>query len=354
MRSPVLSIIMSVYNGAAYLNEAMDSIINQTYQNWELIVIDDASTDMSYHILTSYQDSRIILLRNTENLKLAASLNKGLGIAKGEYIVRMDADDVCRLDRLERQLEFMHENPDIDISWGKCYRYQNNEIMRLPQLVSPNYNDIQATFLFQSPIMHNCIIAKRQFYETFQYNPEYTVSEDWNLWYRSSRVFKFACQNEYLMLYRTHDQQTTNTKNPINDLLAQQYTANFSEYAAQAGMAVSAKQIAFHVSLIVNSNIVIASQLQLWFHHLITENKNYQYYKNRSLLFACFDKTSALYREHRLSKFAYLETLVKLNLFYLPFYIFHKSILLMNDQSAHKRGISSFQTIKVPKKFASS
>ena len=112
---------MSVYNGMPYLKEAVKSILNQSYKNLEFIIVDDASTDESWRYLKRLRDKRLKLIKNNKNLGLAASLNKALKVTKGDYIVRMDADDISHPNRLEIQLAFMKRNPKVDIcgTWAK-------------------------------------------------------------------------------------------------------------------------------------------------------------------------------------------------------------------------------------------
>ncbi|MCI0471302.1 MAG: glycosyltransferase, partial [Candidatus Aminicenantes bacterium] len=108
----MITVLMSVFNNAAYLREAIDSILNQTYTDFEFLIIDDASTDSSKEIISHYHDTRIRLIENKRNIGLTKSLNKGLHKAKGEYIARMDADDISLPDRLAVQYAFLQENPD--------------------------------------------------------------------------------------------------------------------------------------------------------------------------------------------------------------------------------------------------
>ena len=111
---PKVSVLMSVYNGSQYLRESVESILNQTFTNFEFIIINDCSTDKTGEILTvsANQDNRITLINNEENIGLTRSLNKGLKIAKGEYIARQDADDISLPERLERQVESLDKNPE--------------------------------------------------------------------------------------------------------------------------------------------------------------------------------------------------------------------------------------------------
>jgi glycosyltransferase involved in cell wall biosynthesis len=104
---------MPVYNGSKHLSDAVDSILTQTYTNFEFLIIDDASTDNSFEILKSYKDDRIRLIKNEKNIGLSASLNKGLNLALGKYIARMDQDDISLPNRLEKQIEYFKEHNDI-------------------------------------------------------------------------------------------------------------------------------------------------------------------------------------------------------------------------------------------------
>src|SRR5690606_20575239 len=105
-----ITVLMCVYNGQRYLREAIDSILNKTYSDFEFLIVDDGSTDDTLKILKSYKDSRIKLVLNDNNIGLTKSLNKGLMLAKGEYIARMDADDISVKNRLLAQLNFMQQN----------------------------------------------------------------------------------------------------------------------------------------------------------------------------------------------------------------------------------------------------
>jgi len=121
MVEPKVTVLMPVYNGERYLNEAVDSILGQTFTDFEFLIIDDASTDKTPEILRSYDDPRIRVVTNEENLGLSKSLNKGLALARGEFIARMDADDVSYPYRLQVQHEFMTQHPGAGVigSWAE-------------------------------------------------------------------------------------------------------------------------------------------------------------------------------------------------------------------------------------------
>ena len=118
---PIVTVLMTVYNGKNYLNEAIESVLCQTLTNYEFLIVDDASTDNSIEIINSYNDSRIKLLINQKNIGQTASLNKGLAMAQGKYIARFDQDDVCLPKRLEEQVAFFKKNPSISIVCSREY-----------------------------------------------------------------------------------------------------------------------------------------------------------------------------------------------------------------------------------------
>ena len=131
---PQISVIMPVYNGERFLSEAVESILKQTYQDFEFIIVDDGSTDRSLEIIQYYQalDERIILIENGKNIGVASSLNKGISAAKGEFIARMDADDISLPERLEQQRAFMFTRPDLGVLGCNYYRiHADGELMDL-------------------------------------------------------------------------------------------------------------------------------------------------------------------------------------------------------------------------------
>ncbi len=182
---------MSVYNGEKTLGRAIESMLNQTYNNFEFIIVDDCSKDQTSKILYDYQkkDSRIKVLKNEKNLGIAASLNKGILESKGEWIVRMDDDDESLLDRLEKQINFLQKNQNVDIFGGKCIfqDINGNEI----KSYSTNYppvttEEIEKLFYKTCPLMHNTICMKRQkIIDIGLYNKNFSGAEDYELWVRA-------------------------------------------------------------------------------------------------------------------------------------------------------------------------
>ena len=211
---PLVSWILCVYNGEEYLADTMDSILGQTYPNWELIAIDDCSTDGTPKILADYaaRDSRVKIHRNPENLRLQKSLNRGLSLANGAYVARIDADDICALNRLERQVAFMEARPEIQLSFCRYLRLINGKIQRSPFNARTSPEALHGMLLFTNPVIHPGVIARREAICSLKYREDLTCTEDLELWQRMDlQGMKMAAQNEYLLLYRIHDKQITAT-----------------------------------------------------------------------------------------------------------------------------------------------
>ncbi|MBR5506594.1 MAG: glycosyltransferase [Clostridia bacterium] len=211
---PEISVIMSVYNGETYLKEAIDSIINQTFQNWELIIINDCSTDSTGEILAGFalMDERIKIHTNETNLKLPSSLNKAISLCSGKYIARMDADDICLPERLEKQYKFMEENNDIALSSCRFMTVKNGVYMSGGAGGRCDNEAIRTMLLVANPILHPGVIAKAEVMKKFCYDTTLTCTEDLELWTRmATEDQKMQILPECLFIYRLHDKQITST-----------------------------------------------------------------------------------------------------------------------------------------------
>jgi len=192
---------MSVYNGVTHLKKSIDSILNQTFKNFEFIMIDDASIDSSLQIIQSYQakDNRIILIRNEKNLGLTKSLNKALTIAKGKLVARQDADDLSVETRLEKQYEFLMENPDIILisSSASIIDSKGNEIH--PKHYKLSSEQIEKYLRRQNVIVHGSVMfRKNEIMELGGYREHFRYAQDYDLWLRIIDKHKIYILPEYL------------------------------------------------------------------------------------------------------------------------------------------------------------
>lgn len=184
--TPTVSVLMSTYNRSEALPHAIESILNQTYDDFEFIIIDDGSNDDTFEQLRYYaqKDPRIVLLRNEENRGLIYSLNRGLDVARGKYIVRMDDDDKSVPYRLERQVWAMESNPDITILGGGILgkKSKPEKPLGMPRINKPD--EVELNTYFSSGLAHPTIIIRRDFLEknNIRYDSAYTYAEDCGLY----------------------------------------------------------------------------------------------------------------------------------------------------------------------------
>ena len=215
-KSPAISVVMSVYNSATYLKDAIESILDQTFEDFEFIIIDDGSTDNSVDIIKSYKDRRIVFLQNYKNIGLAKSLNKGISIARGKYIARMDADDISVQDRLKVQIDFINSN-DTDIVFSTIsFIDENNKELGYWVLDANNINldDIYATLPYSNCLAHPTMMAKRNIIRNYRYDETLDKAQDYNLWLRLlANKYRFSKINIPLVKYRLHNKSVTASSN---------------------------------------------------------------------------------------------------------------------------------------------
>jgi len=205
--NPIVSVVMSVYNGETYLHEAIESILNQTYSDFEFIIIDDGSEDNSLAIIKKYQkqDKRIKLI-SRENKGLIASLNEGISYAKGKYIARMDGDDISSLDRLQEQVGFLESNSHIDMCGSYIQLFDDTKSLQEWQYPTSD-EDIKLMLMFISPFAHPSVMIKTSVFKNFKYT-DFTHIEDYKLWVDMALGgCKMSNIDKVLLKYRYHDNQ---------------------------------------------------------------------------------------------------------------------------------------------------
>jgi len=217
-QAPTISVIMPVFNSEKYLEASIKSIITQSYSNFELIIINDGSTDKSEEIIKSFNDARIVYVKNQTNLRIAKSLNTGISLARGKYIARMDADDISHPNRLKMQLNFMETNTNIDVcgSWMTIFdESKNYRIIKYPIY----HEEIKIRLIFECPISHPTVFAKRIFFKKNTYNENYIPAEDYELWCSTIGKYNFHNIPISLLAYRVHTNQTSAQKHKIQEKL---------------------------------------------------------------------------------------------------------------------------------------
>ena len=201
MEKPLVSILMSVYNGEKFIKEAIESVLAQTYPYWELIIVDDDSTDQTSDIIHSYDDERIRYHKIVKSSDLATVRNESINLAKGEYSAILDSDDVAFPHKLERQVDFMKKNPQYGIcgSWATCLGKEWNFKM------FTEHDVIKCSTIFQSPFIHSTVFIRTDLLKEMRYHYGFAFAEDYDLWVRlSDKGIKMYNIPEYLLAYRVH------------------------------------------------------------------------------------------------------------------------------------------------------
>ncbi len=203
---PKISVIMPVFNGEKYLAVAIKSILCQTEKDFEFIIINDYSTDNSLNIIKSFNDPRIILLNNSRQMRITASLNKGIKIAKGKYIARMDSDDISMPTRLETEAAFLDTHPDVGITGSWVQGFGRHEgLWKYP--TDPKL--LKANLLFNTSICHPSVMMRAGALRKFKlrYNEKFPNAQDYELWSRAADFFTVTNIPRVLLHYRLHPRQ---------------------------------------------------------------------------------------------------------------------------------------------------
>lgn len=208
--TPLVSVLMPVYNCENYIRESVYSILDQSFTDFELIIIDDCSNDKTVEIIKSIDDKRIHLITKPHNTGYTESLNYGLSIIKGKYVARMDGDDISTIDRFKLQYEFLESNSDV-VLCGTGYDAINSEISFNP-LISHSENLLQ--LIDNCPFAHPSIMMRAEVLKKFniQYDPSYEPAEDYKLWTEVSKFGEVTNLSNKLLKYRIHENQTTNKR----------------------------------------------------------------------------------------------------------------------------------------------
>jgi len=194
---------MAVHNGEKYLRQAIDSMLSQTFKDFEFVIIDDGSTDNSVDIINSYGDPRIRLISRSENLGLTRSLNLGLDAALGEYIARMDSDDVSLPERLQKQVVYMDEHPEI-IASGTWAHDIDDEGKILGNRSLPIGQPMVYGYWWPCPIIHPSAIMRKSLLKDHRYDSGIRYAQDYELWLRLRKEHVLGNLAEFLVLYRVH------------------------------------------------------------------------------------------------------------------------------------------------------
>jgi glycosyltransferase involved in cell wall biosynthesis len=215
MEYPLISVVMPVFNGETYLDEAIGSVLSQSYNNFEFLIIDDGSTDSSLEIIEKYDDKRILVYSITQKKGIVAALNLGLSNAKGKYIVRQDADDISLSYRFETQVKYLEENNQICVLGSSSIAIDSNGKCLNLFRASTSQLELKWQLLFHNPINHPSAMIRSEFLKRnkLNYFENEKGAEDFGLWSRMSKFGNLGNVGKPLIKYRLHENQVTSTYN---------------------------------------------------------------------------------------------------------------------------------------------
>jgi len=238
-KNPRVSVLMSVYNGERYLREAVESILDQTFADFEFIIVDDGSTDNTWQILQSYAASepRIVLVQNETNVGVPGSLNRGLGLARGQYIARMDADDVSLPERLAKQVAFLDEHDEVGVVGCAIHVIDADgsptRVKRYPTMHGP----LMWALCFSTSLAHPTAVFRKAVVERVGgYDNALVANQDRDLWQRLSSVTHFANLPDVYLLYRRHPHK-----------VSRRYADTQARNSAKAGQRMMARILGYEV-----------------------------------------------------------------------------------------------------------
>lgn len=284
----LISVIMSCYNTSpAFLKKAIESVLCQTYENFEFIIVDDGSANHVAEIIQSYRDPRMTLLRNEENIGLPRSLNKALAVCRGEYVARMDADDICYPRRFEQQIAYLREHPDIIVcgTWVE-YIDENDNLTGYSARGRIDDMDTYRIYLLfgnRPTIFHPSVCFNRRLLLKYhiQYHEAYRYAEDYRMWVSCAKCAGCAIIPEILLQYRFHDSQITQLKR--EELTAFDYQV-IQEQLDELHLTLTEEMKPLHFRLLTEcGKKPYGIRIKKWCSQIIQANRQYRVYHQAKL-----------------------------------------------------------------------
>lgn len=209
--NPRVSVVLTTYNSSRVIRKTLESLLEQTFRDFDLIIVDDCSRDDTAEIIASYGDPRIRLVRNQQNQGISKTRNIGLGLARGEYIAMSDHDDISFPSRLEQQVAFLDSHPDFVMVATTSFMQPRSSNSRPRAITSPYL--LHWTLFYRCPLVHSAICVRREAMERagIRYDATYAYSEDYQIYHQLGRIGKLGMLDEPLVIYVIHQHNTTHS-----------------------------------------------------------------------------------------------------------------------------------------------
>jgi len=237
MEKPLVSVIMPAYNAEKYIGEAIESILHQTYENWELIIVEDCSVDGTRAVIEQYRDDRIKVIYNDSNKGIAETTNHGVDVANGKYIALLDDDDVAELDRLEVQIDYLEKHPEIDILGGRTtFVNEDGSLIDYGNIPRNNPKYIKAILLFNCmDFMNSTAMIRKDFIDKngLRYKDNCMGMQDFLFYIEGSKLGNISTINSFLLKHRIHGKNETKRQMEINAMERARVYADFQKYSLE-------------------------------------------------------------------------------------------------------------------------
>jgi glycosyltransferase involved in cell wall biosynthesis len=284
--NPTISVLMPMYNAEAYLGLAIESILNQSYQDFELVILNDGSTDKSLEIALSYQDKRIRVLENEGNLGLIYTRNRLITEASGDLLAWLDSDDVAIATRLEEQYDFLQKNPKVALvaSWATIIDSNGKPTGGFRKsYIKDEY--LQALLLFVNYIVQSSVMIRKSFLPSIPY--QLPFSEDYDLWVRVAAQYPIAILPSCLVNYRVH--QTNTSSGEHAEAMHDNVKAIHQAQLIALGIQASEDELFFHHQLGFGNpemvDLAFINRANEWLNRLKSQNKEATIYQRKALAF---------------------------------------------------------------------
>jgi glycosyltransferase involved in cell wall biosynthesis len=275
-KRPKVSVMMGTYNTSKYIGECIESVLNQTFQDFEFIIINDKSTDDTLEVIKRYNDKRIIVINNNKNLGVAESLNKGLRKAKGKYIAIMDSDDVMMPERLQITYDYLEKNKEVFLVGGALYYMEDNGKLMLKDIPLIGYEKIRERLKERSCFWHNTIMFRND-KKTF-YRGKFRYAQDYDLFTRlNTRGKRMENMPDVLAKYRIHNSSSSYSRRTKQNMFADKVR----EFYKQRLTTGKDKYAAFDPKTIMNRDISNTKNKKILFDESKTHWMTKEYKKSR-------------------------------------------------------------------------
>ena len=276
---PLVSVNMPVYNGEKFIGQAIESILAQTYPHFELVIVDDGSTDGTLRVIEGYADARIRVVRNPRNLGLSLTRNRGIEASRGEYIAILDSDDVALPERLAEQVAFLEANPGFGLvgSWAQPVNRTGTPAGPAWELPATP-ESIPSILLFHNYFVQSAVMLRKSALPAPAYRTDFPPAEDYDLWVRISRHHKTWNLPKVLVHYRQHDSNISREKASV---MSQSENRILAGQLERLGIQASEAELKLHKSLIPESPQVQAREalaIHAWLNGLLRRNEAHNVY----------------------------------------------------------------------------